>query len=247
MSKKQMDLFEIPTDLPKPERKKLPHKPRELTRAERAEEAREQRRLLKEEKQRAAQQSKAQHPTLEQLEKELSRVRRQRRGVRIGINTALILLLVCVLALSTLLIFPIARIQDGGMAHTLSQGDVIAVVRTKNVQAGDIVLFSAGGGQKLVRRVIALAGDEVDLSPEGIVIVNGAVQYEDYVPVMVRGDCDTQFPCTVPAGRLFVLSDDRTLLTDSRCDFPGMIAQEQLIGRVEMRLLPLKDAGCIKK
>jgi hypothetical protein len=63
--------------------------------------------------------------------------------------------------------------------------------------------------------VIALAGDTVDLSPEGIVIVNGAVKYERYVSQMVRGECDTQFPCTVPAGRLFVLSDDRTSVTDS--------------------------------
>lgn len=245
MSKKQMDLFEIPTDLPKPERKKLPHKPRELTRAERMEEAREKRRLLREEKQRAAEQSRAQRPTLEQLEKELSRARRQRRGVRSGIAAALIVLSAAVLILSAALIFPVVRVQDGDMAHTLSEGDLIAVVRTKDVERGDIVLLSAGGGQKMVRRVIALAGDTVDLSPEGIVIVNGAVKYERYVSQMVRGECDTQFPCTVPAGRLFVLSDDRTSVTDSRYDFPGMIAQEQLIGRVEMRLLPLKDAGSI--
>ena len=80
-----------------------------------------------------------------------------------------------------------------------------------------------------------------------LVCENGEVQYEQYVPVMVHGECDIQFPCTVPTGRLFVLSDDRTSVTDSRHDYPGMIALEQVIGRAAMRLLPLKDAGSIGK
>ncbi len=243
MSKKQMDLFEIPTELPKPERKKLPHKPRELTRKERAEEAREKRLLEKEQRQRAAQEAKQKRPTLGELEKELERARRQRRVLNTWRNMLIVLLIA---VLISLIFFPMVRVQGGDMAATLSEGDLVLAMRTKDVGKGDAVLFSAGGGQQMIRRVIALPGDEVYISPEGIVTVNGWFVEEEYVEILMRGECDFEFPLIVPEGRLFVLGDNRASDADSRHDFPGMIAEEQIIGKVLLRLLPFEDAGVIR-
>ena len=243
MSKKQMDLFEIPTELPKPERKKLPRKPRELTWRERIEEAREKRAAERERRQLAAQQAKAKRPTLNQLEKELERARRQRSTLRIWRNV-LAVLLPAVLIL--LFCFPMVRMQGSDMRNTLYKADLLLAVRTKDVQRGDVVLFSVGGGQQMVRRVIGLPGDEVYISPEGILMINGSFVQEDYVDFLIGSEPVLEFLMVVPEGKLFVLSDNRTSSLDSRYDFPGMIAQEQLIGKVLLRLLPIARAGIVQ-
>jgi signal peptidase I len=247
MSKKQMDLFEIPTDLPKPERKKLPHKPRELTRRERAEEAREKRLREKERRLREAEEAKAKRPTLGELEKELMRERNRRRSLRAWGGAALVLAVLALAVLTLLAVFPVIRVQDSAMTDTLMPGDVVAAVRTKDVSMGDIVLFSAGRDQRFIRRVIGLPGDKVYISPEGIVMVNGRVLQEKYVSRLSLGPCGISFPCVVPEGRLFVLSDNRISHADSRHAFPGMIAEEQVIGKVMLRLLPLECAGALSQ
>ncbi len=247
MSKKQIDLFEIPAELPKPERKRLPQKPRELTFKERMEELREKRQREKEEKLRAretaAQAARQNRPTLAQLEQELSRARRQRRSLSIWRNiciSVMCLLAVCLLAA---LIFPVMCVQGEDMLPTLQEGDLIVSARTRDVHRGDLVLFSIGGEQLLVRRVIAAAGDQVDLSEEGVVSVNGEALSEEYVSELQRGECDTVFPCIVPEGRIFVLSDDRSSDTDSRFAFTGMIAEEQIVGKAVFRLYPFERMG----
>ncbi len=250
MSKKQIDLFEIPAELPKPERKKLPQKPRELTFKERMEDLREKRQQEKEEKLRAreaaVQEAKRNRPTLEQLEQELSRARRQRRSLSICRNICICLMCLLAVMLLAALIFPAARVQGEDMMPTLQEGDMIVSARSKNVQKGDLVLFSIGGEQLMVRRMIAAAGDQVDISEEGIISVNGEALSEEYVSELQRGECDIEFPCTVPEGRIFVLSDNRSSDTDSRFNFTGMIAEEQIVGSIIFRLYPFERAGAVE-
>jgi signal peptidase I len=88
----------------------------------------------------------------------------------------------------------------------------------RDPRRGDIISFrSPVGAEDLVKRVIGVPGDVVELR-EKKVYVNGAPLDEPYA-IYKRGDSrlvgDTMPPVTVPAGAYFVLGDNRDESNDS--------------------------------
>ena len=75
-----------------------------------------------------------------------------------------------------------------------------------------------GSYKKIIKRVIALEGDTVDISPDGKVYLNGVLLKEDYVQrgVFTSKNLGTEFPHTVGKGEIFVLGDNRGVSKDSR-------------------------------
>ena len=70
--------------------------------------------------------------------------------------------------------------------------------------------------EKLIRRVVATAGDTVDITENGLVI-NGALQQEPGIYQKTQRYQDgVEFPLVVPEGEIFVLADSRMDATDSR-------------------------------
>ena len=137
---------------------------------------------------------------------------------------------------------------DGySMMPTLSEDDRM-IVRSifYTPDRGDIVVFSRNDfedGAALVKRVIALAGDVVDLDTvTGTVYVNGIAQQEPYINDLTRRAGSVHFPFTVPAGHLFVLGDNRNRSTDSRDVEIGAVDEREIIGRVVAVILPFNRA-----
>ncbi|NMB30673.1 MAG: signal peptidase I, partial [Clostridiales bacterium] len=54
------------------------------------------------------------------------------------------------------------------------------------------------------------------------------------------------FPITVEEGKVFVLGDNRNSSTDSRSDRVGQVDEEQILGKVILRIYPLSDLGFVK-
>lgn len=104
-----------------------------------------------------------------------------------------------------------------------------------------IGLLPANSGSDLVKRVIALPGDRVQCcSDNGRISVNGIeLNEKEYV----NGDTNqVVFDITVPAGRLFVMGDNRGSSSDSRfhlTENSGTIPIENVVGQVVMRVWPL--------
>ena len=105
---------------------------------------------------------------------------------------------------------------EPGMHPSIKDGDLVMYYRwNKNYHAGDLVLLTVEG-QKQVRRVIAVAGDTVDITEDGLTI-NGALQQEpDIYQTTKRYSDGIEFPLTIGEGQIFVLADAREGTADSR-------------------------------
>ena len=116
---------------------------------------------------------------------------------------------------------------DPGMHPAVKDGDLAMYYRwDKNYRADDLVLLTFQG-QKQVRRVIATAGDAVDISEEGL-LVNGALQQEP--GIYQKTQCYVEgivFPLTLGENEVFVLGDAREGATDSRIYGPVNIKDTQ--------------------
>jgi len=140
------------------------------------------------------------------------------------------------------------EVQGISMEPTLAHGDQM-IVRSifYTPQRGDIIVLSkqyVHDGHALVKRVIALAGDVVDINPAmGLVYVNGEALYEPYTkdPTYFMGD--VIYPFTVPPGQIFVLGDNRNDSLDSRSSRHGPVDVREIIGQVVAVIFPLDRAG----
>lgn len=90
-----------------------------------------------------------------------------------------------------------------------------------------------------IKRIIAVGGDWIDISKEGVVTVNGNILDEPYVTEQSIGKCDLTFPFFVEADNFFVMGDNRPVSMDSRDSRFGLVSREQIIGRVKLVIWPL--------
>lgn len=112
--------------------------------------------------------------------------------------------------------FGIIRYNSNNMNPAMQEGDLIVFYRLdKEYKASDAIVVKYDGEYQ-VQRVIAVAGDTVDIT-EGGLMVNGAYQSETRIYTETyRYEEGIDFPLTVPEGEVFVLSDNRINAVDSR-------------------------------
>lgn len=105
-----------------------------------------------------------------------------------------------------------------------------------------IGLVPANGEKDLIKRVIALSGDEVSCI-KGKISVNGTQLVEPYV-FAGNPPCTQEFELTVPQGRMFVMGDHRSESADSafhiRDKFGGTVSQSTVIGPAMGVVFPFK-------
>jgi len=157
---------------------------------------------------------------------------------------ATLVVVAAVAVLVAVLLLPVLRIYGTSMTDTLNNGDIVVSVKGTEVQTGDIIAFYYNN-KILVKRVIASAGDWVDIDEDGTVSVNGEVLDEPYVTEKALGECDIDLPYQVPEGRVFVMGDHREVSLDSRSSSVGCVAEEEIVGKLIFRVWPLRAFGWI--
>lgn len=185
-------------------------------------------------------------PTPDQLRAELGREKYRTRYGRVLRSTVYALVTVAAVAvLVATLWLPVLQIYGSSMTPTLTDGDVVVTVKTSDFEQGDVIAFYYNN-KILIKRVIAEAGDWVDIDEDGTVYVNGAALDEPYVFEPSLGECDITLPYQVPDGRVFVMGDHRSTSVDSRSTSVGCVAQEQVVGKVTFCVWPLARLGAVE-
>lgn len=186
-------------------------------------------------------------PTLAQLEKEYRRLNyRQSYGSALRGTIYSLVIVAAAAVLVATLILPVLRIYGESMSPTLENSDIVVSMRGSDFERGDIVAFYYNN-KILVKRVIALPGEWIEIDENGVVKINGELFEEPYLVEQALGECDLEFPYQVPDSRLFLMGDHRSVSVDSRSSSVGCVAQEQVVGRLVWRVWPLASFGRVGK
>ncbi len=141
---------------------------------------------------------------------------------------------------------------DGcSMVPTLHDGDMLLLRSIGYDPApGDVVVLaeeSFRDGSPIVKRVIATAGQRVDIDYDAhTVSVDGKVLDEPYLdpgdPMVAKHEAVNNH-LTVPDGHIFVMGDNRNNSTDSRYAEVGMVDERCVIGQAVWSLKPFGRIG----
>jgi len=145
-----------------------------------------------------------------------------------------ILLIVIFIVLLGTLLFKGMRNTETGMLPAIKHGDLVLCYRLdKNYIFSDVIALKYEGEEQL-RRVVAVAGDTVDITEDGL-LINGGLQQESEVLGDTLAYSDgIGFPVTVGEGQVFVLGDNREQALDSR--WYGLVEIEDTYGKAMLIL-----------
>lgn len=187
--------------------------------------------------------------------------RKRRKGKKeLPFPVWLALMVVLVLVLRNFVLGTV-YVKGSSMEPNFYHGDLVFLnklaVRLGTPERGDVVicrLHEDGTEENIIKRVIGLPGDEVNIVWNGdsedveyFLYLNGELVEEPFLgePMMTAGNQD--YPYIVAEDSFFVMGDNRNASTDSRRVSVGAIAKEDLVGKVVFRLYPFDSLGPIRR
>ena len=131
-------------------------------------------------------------------------------------------------------------VQQHSMQYTYEPGDRLLenkwIYYVNSPEKGDVVILrEPGSDRRLIKRVVATAGDTIDMR-NGQLIINDQPLTESYA----RGRTESkgiELPLTIAEGEVFVIGDNREVSIDSRSF--GAIPEESIEGKIIAKVWPL--------
>ncbi|GIO06290.1 signal peptidase I S [Brevibacillus reuszeri] len=146
-------------------------------------------------------------------------------------------------------------VEGESMETTLHNSEKLVVNKAiyylQDPKPGDIIVFHAEQKRDYIKRVIAVAGDTVEVKNDEL-YVNGKLVEEPYLAQhkeQAKAQGEPFFtndfpPVQIPAEHIFVMGDNRLNSHDSRAI--GPVAVSTVVGRAEFTFWPLGDIRVTK-
>lgn len=139
------------------------------------------------------------------------------------------------------------KVPTGSMMPTVEIGDQLFVTRIynpSNIKRGDIVVFESDElHEPLLKRVIGLPGEHVEVKSDGSVYINGEKLQEDYVKYQ-GGKTDMSFD--VPEGKFLMLGDNRDNSDDARYWKNPYIDGKDIEAKAQITIYPFNRIGFVE-
>ena len=136
-------------------------------------------------------------------------------------------------------------VPTGSMEPTIMPGDQIFVTRiynTKKIKRGQIIVFNSKElHDRLVKRVVGLPGDRVEINDKGEVFINEQLLKEEYV----KYPSDKTGNFVVPQGKFLMLGDNRADSLDARYWKNPYIDGKDILGKAVLRVYPFNRFGLL--
>lgn len=145
-------------------------------------------------------------------------------------------------------IFQLVEVPTGSMISTIMPGDrlyVNKIFNVENAKRGDILVFDSEELNKyLVKRLIGLPGDKVEINSAGEVFINGQLLDEPYAIKSTGEQLEQTFE--VPEDCYFFLGDNRPQSQDARSWKQPYINKKHIKGEALFRFFPFNKIGKLK-
>lgn len=146
-------------------------------------------------------------------------------------DTKKFLLLLLIVFLFFRLVIGVSFVKGDSMEPALHDGSIVMYTRINlEYKKGDIVCVKIPSGEYYVKRIIAVAGDTIEIK-DGEVYVNDEKLDEPYVYGETRKQKGiVRYPLTIKEGQVFIMGDNREVSVDSRSF--GVVGERQIKGKI---------------
>ena len=169
------------------------------------------------------------------------------KGLLKDLFTLALLIVVVVIPIRAFVVSPF--VVDGESMHPTFENLYYLIVDelVYDFQAparGDVIVFRYPGDPSIfyIKRIIGLPGETVSIN-RGVVTITTVAgdKFTLAEPYVVAEDATYTKSVTLTSGEYFVMGDNRPNSSDSRVW--GPLPRKDIIGRVDLRLLPLSKIG----
>ncbi len=187
---------------------------------------------------------------MSRVERMKAKRKENRRATRYFIRDIIIAM---VISFAVLVCISPSKVKERSMQPTINDGDIVLINKLfyNEIERGDIIVFDSelkddkGNSLKLIKRVIGIEGDKVDIKDNKI-FVNDQALKEDYIYESPTGNIVNQVTppgFIVPKGEVYVLGDHREVSRDSRQ--LGTIKEDKIVGHAVFRVFPFGSIGSL--
>lgn len=192
------------------------------------------------------------------MEQQQEKKEQEKKKKNTPIWLQIIFLAVLVFVLRTFVLGTV-YVKGSSMEPNFNHGDLVFINKLATSigapKQGDIVicrLNSDGQEENIIKRVIGLPGDEINIvwngdseNVEYYLYINDELVEEPFLGETMMTKGDIEYPFEVPEGSYFVMGDNRNASLDSRRVSIGAIQKKDLVGEVVFRLYPFDKFGVI--